>query len=253
MASKLDTAQLDKAASILQQSRTAVAFTGAGISVPSGIPDFRSPGGLWTKYDPFEVASAHALEHNPRQVWEFMLETVEMLERSQPNPAHTALADLEKNNRLAGVITQNIDNLHQRAGSRVVVEYHGNFQRFYCQGCQRECPEQEVMTRCSRSIPVWCDACGGLIRPDVVFFGEAIPARAQQQSLELLQAADALIIVGTSGEVAPANVLPRQVKLSGGKIIEVNLGPTYYADITDVRFNAPAEQVLPQLANAVLG
>src|SRR6056297_1710041 len=109
------------------------------------------------------------------------------------------------------------------------------------------------MDRCSHSIPVWCDTCGGLIRPDVVFFGEAIPARAQQQSIELLQAADVLIIVGTSGEVAPANVLPRQVKLSGGKIIEVNLGPTHFADITDVRFNASAEQVLPQLADAVLG
>jgi NAD-dependent deacetylase len=112
-------------------------------------------------------------------------------------------------------------------------------------------PEQEVLTQCSQSIPVWCPSCGGLVRPDVVFFGEAIPTRAQQESIQLLKAADVLIITGTSGEVAPANVLPRQVKLSGGKIIEVNLGNTYYADITDVRFDAPAEQVLPRLADMV--
>ncbi|MFO7877714.1 MAG: NAD-dependent deacylase [Desulfovermiculus sp.] len=249
MASELENARLEEAASIIQQAGTVVAFTGAGISVASGIPDFRSPGGLWSKYDPFEVASAHALEQNPRKVWEFLLDTVELLERSQPNPAHLALADLEKGGRLAGVITQNIDNLHQRAGSSLVIEYHGNFQRFYCQSCLMNRPEQEVMSQCSQSIPVWCPACGGLVRPDVVFFGEAIPARAQQESMQLLQAADVLIIAGTSGEVAPANVLPRQVKLSGGKVIEVNLGSTHYADITDVRFDAPAEQVLPRLAD----
>lgn len=251
MASELDNAKLKEAASILQKAKAAVAFTGAGISVASGIPDFRSPGGLWTKYDPFEVASAHALEHNPRKVWEFLLDTVDLLERSQPNPAHFALADLEKGGQLAGVITQNIDNLHQRAGSSLVIEYHGNFQRFYCQSCFINLPEQEVLTQCSQSIPVWCPSCGGLVRPDVVFFGEAIPTRAQQESIQLLKAADVLIITGTSGEVAPANVLPRQVKLSGGKIIEVNLGNTYYADITDVRFDAPAEQVLPRLADMV--
>jgi len=253
MASELDSALLDTAAALLKKSNKAAAFTGAGISVASGIPDFRSPGGLWSKYDPFEVASAHALENNPHRVWEFMLETVDMLGRSQPNPAHQALAELERNNRLSGVITQNIDNLHQRAGSSLVIEYHGNFQRFYCHSCGVERPEQEVLDQSSQAIPVWCPMCGGLIRPDVVFFGEAIPARAHQQSMELLKAADVLIIAGTSGEVAPANVLPRQVKLNGGKIIEINLGRTYYADISDVRFDAPVEQVLPQLAAAVLG
>lgn len=252
MAPEFNGAHLEKAVSILQQARRAVAFTGAGISVASGIPDFRSPGGLWSKYDPFEVASAHALENNPRQVWEFMLDTVDLLGRSQPNAAHLALADLEKNHRLAGVITQNIDNLHQRAGSGLVIEYHGNFQRFYCQSCQGERPEAEVMAQCSFSIPVWCPTCGGLVRPDVVFFGEAIPAKAHHQSLELLQSTDVLIIAGTSGEVAPANALPRQVKLSGGKIIEINLGQTYYSDLADVRFDAPAEDVLPQLADMVL-
>ncbi len=252
MVSGLDSTLLEKAAFILKESKTAAAFTGAGISVASGIPDFRSPGGLWSKYDPFEVASTHALENNPRQVWEFMLETVDLLDRSQPNPAHLALAELEKNNRLAGVITQNIDNLHQRAGSSLVIEYHGNFQRFYCHSCGVERPSEEILAQCSQSIPVWCPVCGGLIRPDVVFFGEPIPVRAHQQSLELLKTTDVLIITGTSGEVAPANVLPRQVKLSGGKIIEINIGRTYFDDITDVRFDAPAEQVLPELATAVL-
>ena len=244
--------RFERAASIIRTSKTVVAFTGAGISVASGIPDFRSPGGLWSKYDPFEVASAHALDTNPRKVWEFMLETVDLLDRCGPNPAHQALAELETSNHLAGIITQNIDNLHQRAGSQRVVEYHGNFQRFYCHSCQRDCPEEEARTLSKQSIPVHCSACGGLVRPDVVFFGEAIPAQAQQQSMQLVQAADAILIVGTSGEVAPANVLPRQVKLSGGQVIEINLGQTSYADITDVRFDAPVEEVLPKLADMVL-
>ena len=135
---------IEEAAALWKESRSAVAFTGAGFSVPSGIPDFRSPGGLWTRYDPFEVATAQALDSNPKGVWEFMLETVQLLEKAAPNPAHLALADLEKGRHLTGVITQNIDNLHQEAGSRVVVEYHGNFKRFYCQNCAVEKPLSEV-------------------------------------------------------------------------------------------------------------
>lgn len=119
------------AATMWKEAEFPVAFTGAGISVPSGIPDFRSPGGLWTKYDPMEVATAEAIEKNPKKVWEFMLETADLLDNSKPNPAHYALAELEEAKKLMGIITQNIDNLHQRAGSKNVVEYHGNFQRYF--------------------------------------------------------------------------------------------------------------------------
>jgi len=243
---------IDEAASVWKRSRYPVAFTGAGISVPSGIPDFRSPGGLWTRFDPFEVATAEALDNNPRGVWEFMLETVQLLERAGPNPAHLALAELEQASRLMGVITQNIDNLHQEAGSGVVVEYHGNFKRFYCKDCTAEKPMSEVRALSLEAIPCICPSCGGLIRPDVVFFGESIPPAAHQQSLNMIARADLMLIAGTSGEVAPANILPRQVKINGGRIIEINLGRTTYEDITDIRFDGRVEDILPQLAGSVL-
>ncbi|MGM0424030.1 MAG: SIR2 family NAD-dependent protein deacylase [Thermodesulfobacteriota bacterium] len=242
---------LQQAAELWRKSKYQLAFTGAGISVPSGIPDFRSPGGIWSKYDPMQVATAQALVKNPQGVWEFMLDTLHMLDSSQPNPAHQALADMEQSGWLQGVITQNIDNLHQRAGSSTVVEYHGNFQRFYCAGCGIQTPLQEIRELAKKQIPVICSSCQGLIRPDVVFFGEPIPAQAQSMSVKLIRRADLLIIAGTSGEVAPANMLPREVKMQGGSIIEINLGQTHYQDISDVRLDAQVQDVLPRLAELV--
>ncbi len=243
---------LDKAASLWRASKYPIAFTGAGISVPSGIPDFRSPGGLWSKYDPFEVACADSLKNNPRGVWQFLLETSELLDKSKPNPAHFALAELEKENRLMGIITQNIDNLHQRAGSTNVVEYHGNFQRFYCQDCHNEKSAEIIRQLTKDEIPLYCEKCRGLIRPDVVFFGESIPAKAHYASMNMVQKADCILITGTSGEVSPANFLPRQVKLNHGHVIEINLGQTSYGDITDVRLNDSADIVLPLLVEKIL-
>jgi len=244
--------KIQQAADFIKKSKNAVAFTGAGISTPSGIPDFRSPGGLWSTYDPFQVASAQALDSNPKRVWEFLLETTALLDSSEPNPAHRALADLEKQQQLLGLITQNIDNLHQRAGSECVVEYHGNFQRFYCRECQASIPVDQVRRLTADSIPFRCPSCDGLIRPDVVFFGECIPPAAQIHSARLLEKADLMIIAGTSGEVAPANSLPNRVKMNQGTIIEINLGPTAYGSITDIRFDASVETILPALADFVL-
>ncbi len=241
-----------KAASIWKKAKFPIAFTGAGISVPSGIPDFRSPGGLWSKYDPFVVATAQALDTNPAAVWEFMLDTLDLLEKSNPNPAHYALSELEKNNKLKGIITQNIDNLHQRSGSNQVVEYHGNFQRFYCRKCFCQYNHQGIKIKAQSSIPVICEKCGGIIRPDVVFFGESIPIKAQSLSQDWVQKADLILIAGTSGEVAPANLIPRQIKSQDGKVIEINLGKTLYQEITDVRFDASVEEVLPKLAELII-
>ncbi|MFP4671447.1 MAG: SIR2 family NAD-dependent protein deacylase [Desulfohalobiaceae bacterium] len=242
---------LQQAADLWRKSRYQLAFTGAGISVPSGIPDFRSPGGIWSKYDPMQVATAQALAKNPKGVWEFMLDTLQMLDSAEPNPAHQALATMEQMGWLKGIITQNIDNLHQRAGSQTVVEYHGNFQRFYCASCARDASLEEIRELSARQIPVACSSCQGLVRPDVVFFGEPIPQQAQAQSTKMIKCADLLIIAGTSGEVAPANMLPREVKSQGGSIIEINLGQTHYQDISDVRLDAPVQDVLPQLAELV--
>lgn len=249
---KREQEKLSQAADLFAESQFALAFTGAGISVPSGIPDFRSPGGLWSKYDPLLVASAQALDTNPELVWNFLLETSSLLDQAEPNPAHLALAELEQQGRLQGVITQNIDNLHQKGGSRVVVEYHGNFQRFYCRECQREVALQTVRQASPATVPLFCSSCNGLIRPDVVFFGESIPASAHSRSLSLIQGADLILIAGTSGEVAPANTLPVQVKRNQGKVIEINLGPTSYTDISDIRFNGPVQEILPELAALIL-
>jgi len=240
-----------EAAEIWKRATHPIAFTGAGISVPSGIPDFRSPGGLWTKYDPMKVATAQAITDNPKGVWEFLIDTIDLLERAQPNPAHLALAELEKKNKLMAIITQNVDNLHQRAGSKNVIEYHGNFENFYCNKCKKGYSKEETKNLLKKENPPRCE-CGGIIRPEVVFFGEPIPPLAYQQSLELIKKTDLLLIVGTSGEVAPANTIPRAIKSRGGKIIEINLGETYYYDISDIRFDYPVEEVLPLLKDELL-
>lgn len=234
------------AAELWKKSRFPIAFTGAGISVASGIPDFRSPGGLWSKYDPMKVATAEAIQNNPRDVWEFLLETGDLLQSCEPNAAHFALATLEEQHGLQGIITQNVDNLHQRSGSREVVEFHGNFERFHCRKCGKEEDRDRVQEKARQSLPPWCDKCGSMLRPDVVFFGEAIPVRAMQRSQELIRTADLILVIGTSGEVAPANTIPREVKMKGGQIIEINKGATYFREITDIRFDGPVEEILPR-------
>jgi len=243
-------ALIERAASALRSARHAVAISGAGISVPSGIPDFRSPGGLWSRYDPQEVASIGALKGNPRRVWEFLVEAMDFFGRAKPNPAHLALAELEQCGRLKGVITQNIDGLHQAAGSRDVIEFHGGCENFYCMRCKTGFSAQAARKVTKDDLP-WRCSCGGVIRPDVVFFGEGIPMAAMQAAERHAFSADFVLIVGTSGEVAPANQIPVQIKHGGGVVVEINLGPTMYRHVTDIRFDAPAEKILPLLASQV--
>ncbi len=240
------------AADMWSRARFPVSLTGAGISVASGIPDFRSPGGLWSRFDPMKVATDRALRSNPLGVWEFLLEAVQVFARAVPNPAHEALAELERAGRLRAVITQNIDSLHQRAGSGRVVEFHGHCRSFYCNSCHAVGDAGRMAKLTRADIPWVCDHCGGLIRPEVVFFGEAIPAGAMREGEELVARADLAVIVGTSGEVAPFNIFPYRIKTMGGRVIEINLGPTAYGRLSDVRIDAPAERVLPELAHRIL-
>jgi len=236
----------ERAASLLRRAKKAVAFTGAGISVPSGIPDFRSPGGLWSKYDPVKVASLQAMNTNPAGVWRFLVDTARIFRPAKPNPAHLALAGLERAGLLAGIVTQNIDGLHQAAGSGNVVEFHGGWGDWYCRRCGQGWDHSRVHELEPHELPVLCP-CGGLIRPPVVFFGEGIPEAARRASDALLSGADLVLIVGTSGDVAPANAMPRRVKNAGGAVVEINLGATAYEGISDVRLDASAERVLPLL------
>lgn len=243
---------LEKAADLVRRAGCVLALTGAGVSVASGIPDFRSPGGLWERHDPMRVATAEALSRHPERVWAFLLEALAVVGRARPNAAHTALARLEAAGRLAGVVTQNIDGLHQTAGSRNVVEFHGSLARFACMGCGREHDPAGARVLTEADIPWRCRDCGGVVRPDIVFFGEPIALDALGKSGQLALAADCIVVAGTSGEVAPANLLPREIKARGGVVVEINRMESAYRDLSDVRIAAPAEVALPALADLVL-
>jgi len=237
-----------KLAAVLRQHRRIVAFTGAGISVESGIPDFRSPGGLWERFNPMEYAHIQAFLANPAKVWRLLREMDETITRARPNPAHYALAQLEAKGLLLAVITQNVDNLHQAAGSQRVVEYHGNALRFICHTCKGQHPRETLDF--SRT-PLYC-LCGGLIRPDVVFFGEPIPTHSQEEAEELAQECDLLVVIGTSGEVAPASYIPYIAKEWGALIVENNLTPTRLTDtLTDHFLPGAAGELWPLVLKAL--
>jgi NAD-dependent deacetylase len=229
-------------AKLIRRRPRVVALTGAGISVESGIPDFRSPGGLWERFDPMEYAHIQAFRRDPAKVWQLLQEMDETITRARPNPAHYALAALEARGFLIGIITQNVDNLHQAAGSKRVVEYHGNALRFVCDQCRGHHPRESLDFT---HTPLYC-LCGGLIRPDVVFFGEAIPPAAQTAAEDLAQHCDLMLIIGTSGEVAPASYIPAIAKEWNAVIVENNLEPTRLTySLTDHFLQGAAGKMLP--------
>jgi NAD-dependent deacetylase len=229
-------------AGIIRRHPRVAALTGAGISVASGIPSFRGAGGLWDRYDPMEYAHIQAFRRHPAKVWQLLKELDATITRARPNRAHYALAELEAKGFLTGIITQNVDNLHQAAGSKRVVEYHGNARRFVCDHCRGHHPRE---TLDFSQTPLYC-LCGGLIRPDVVFFGEAIPPAAQGEAEELSRHCDLMLIIGTSGEVAPASYLPALAREWHAVIVEVNLEPTCLtSSLTDHFLKGSAGQLLP--------
>ncbi|MBU4261324.1 MAG: Sir2 family NAD-dependent protein deacetylase [Proteobacteria bacterium] len=212
---------IGQAAAMLKKSRKAVALTGAGVSTESGIPDFRSVGGLWSRFDPFEYGTLGAFQRDPHKVWQ-MLKELLLLVDCRPNKGHEAMARLEEMGIVRGIITQNIDGLHQLAGSRHVVEFHGSMASFSCLGCGAKMPLAEVK---EMAMPPLCSGCRSVLKPDVVFFDEQIPPKALLDTEELLCGVDLLLVVGTSCEVMPAALIPRQVLGQGGELIEINLVP----------------------------
>jgi len=238
-----------QAADIIINSKLTIALTGAGISVESGIPDFRSPGGLWSKYDPFEYASITVFRSNPEKVWEMAQEMTELVDGAKPNSAHRGMADLEKMGYLHHIITQNVDNLHQEAGSKNVIEYHGNTSTLTCLRCGKRYKSIDK----KGEIPPRC-RCGQILKPDAVFFGEAIPSDALNNSFRLASEAQALMVVGTSALVSPANTIPSVAKQSGAKVIEVNKEMTHLTGtITDVFLQGEAGNILTLLVEEVKG
>jgi NAD-dependent deacetylase len=231
------------AARLLLEARHATAFTGAGISVESGIPPFRGPGGLWSRVDPGFIEIDHFLAQ-PLASWRKIREIFyDFLGDAQPNAAHLGVAALEEAGRLKAVITQNIDNLHQEAGSREVIEFHGNSRWLVCLECRKR---EAVTAERLRLLPPRC-SCGGLLKPDFIFFGEGIPEKALQRSYQEASQADLFLLIGSSGEVQPACQIPVLAKNRGAKIIEINLHPSNFTLIADVFLQGPATEVVSLL------
>ncbi|EKP95346.1 SIR2 family NAD-dependent protein deacylase [Thermaerobacter subterraneus] len=235
-------------ARLLEQHRgRAVALTGAGVSVASGIPAFRGRDGLWSRFDPEEFAHIDAFRRDPERVWSMLDELYDALAEARPNRAHQALARLEEMGCLRAVITQNIDGLHQAAGSRNVIELHGNFRRVVCMDCGSRYAAESV--RRLAGLPgggghrCWC---GGWLKPDIVFFGEELPQYAFLQAWAEVQNAGLLLVVGTSAEVEPAASLPRWARKAGAVLAEVNPHPALDAEVVVA---APAEQALPAVVH----
>ncbi len=228
----------DKILKKLRNAKTAFALTGAGSSEPSGIPTFRGNDGFWKNSNPFTV---EAFIENPQKVWEWHLEVKEMVKKKLPNPVHLALAKMQIVYRNFAVVTQNIDNLHQKAGSNKVIELHGNIYRNKCNDCGKIFGEIN-----SEKIPI-CDRCGGLIRPDVVWFGEPLPYKALIKARAYAESSEVCFVIGTSGVVQPAASIPLIAKENGALVIEVNREKTILSEYLDYSFLGDASEILPEL------
>jgi NAD-dependent deacetylase len=224
-------------------ARKVVVLTGAGISAESGIPTFRGDGGLWRTFRPEDLATVEALHRNPRLVWEWYLSRRDHIRTASPNPGHFALVEWEKQCLSFTLVTQNVDGLHRRAGSRNVLELHGNIMQSRCDDCFAPLGDlapgtDGVIPRCS---------CGGMARPDVVLFGELLPPEALQKAEEAALGAELFFSVGTSSVVYPAADIPRIAARHGAFTVEINPTPTELSDIFDETLRGPSGQILPEL------
>lgn len=210
-------------AELISQRQPCVVLSGAGVSTESGIPDFRSATGIWAQYDPTEVATIDAFRRDPQKVWDFYARRLDVLGDAEPNAAHDALAALEAAGLVDAVVTQNVDGLHQRAGSRDVVEVHGSIRSAVCLECSRVALATELELPLPR-----CAMCGEILKPNVVMFGELLPVSAIDRATELAQGAALLLVVGSSLEVWPVAGLPQETLLHGGDLAIVNRDPTRY-------------------------
>ncbi len=238
------------AESTLQAAREALAredrvtvLTGAGISAESGVPTFRGKGGIWRERNVTELATPEGFARDPKLVWEFYNWRRDLLQKCSPNPAHLALADLEKEKDGFVLITQNVDGLHKQAGSRNILELHGNTWRTRCPGCGR----REDDPRGHVPYPPLCPQCGSMVRPDVVWFGESLDPGILEESARASQECGLFLVVGTSAQVYPAAALTPLAKRSGATVIEVNLEPTPHTELTDFALTGPAGEILPLL------
>ena len=224
----------------LTESESIVFFTGAGISSESGIPTFRGKNGIWNKLKPEELANFNAFIRNPEMVWEWYNHRKKIIHEAQPNAAHRVIAEMQNHFKNVSVVTQNIDNLHRRAGSNTIFELHGNIERNYCINCKKFYNEELDF---SKGVPK-CE-CGGLIRPDVVWFGEFLPEDQFLGGEKAAISSDIFFVVGTSAVVYPAAGMVYTAKQSGSTIVEINIEETPFSSIADYSYFGKAGEVLP--------
>ena len=252
MERQVTTPQVERLAELLGQSRRAVALTGAGVSVPSGIPDFRTPEtGLWAKVDPMEVAHIRVFEREPERFWSYYRPRFQSLGDKVPNRAHEALAELERRGLIEGVITQNIDRLHRAAGSENVIEVHGSIETSSCTSCGASFGLDEVEDLFDARGVAICSACGEPVKPDVVLFGEMLPVEAIERATELAEAADLMLCVGSSLAVHPVAGLPQLTLRRGGRVAIVTKGETPYDADAELKLAGEVDAELDALLAAL--
>lgn len=246
--------EISQAATLLLASKRAVALTGAGISTPSGIPDFRSTGsGLWTRYDPMEVASLRAFRYHPEKFYGWMRSLVIEIMAALPNPAHMALAQLQQAGYLETIITQNIDGLHQRANSRKILEIHGSLQTLTCTGCFLKVASSGVIQAYldTGEIPL-CPDCASILKPDVILFEEELPVHTWLRAQEACMACDLMMVTGSSLEVMPVAGLPLRALENNARLIMINQSHTYVDVRADIVLRGDVAEILPLIAAEVL-
>ncbi|MBN2278954.1 MAG: NAD-dependent deacylase [Candidatus Marinimicrobia bacterium] len=236
---------IDQAIEALKLASRITAFTGAGISVESGIPPFRGATGLWNQYNPIFL-DIHYFKKNTSESWKLIKKIFyDFMGEAKPNDAHFRLAQMENAGKLQAIITQNIDNLHQKAGSLNVYEFHGNSRDLVCMGCASRFPVTEINLKV---LPPICKNCGGILKPDFIFFGEAIPEPANTRSFQEAEISDVFILIGTTGEIMPASTIPFLAKKNRATIIEINIAESNFTSaITDIFLKGKATEIVSEL------
>jgi NAD-dependent deacetylase len=245
---------IHQAAELIRSARSAVTFTGAGISTPSGIPDFRSPEtGLWNKNDPYEVASLTAFKYHPEKFYDWIRPLIAISQSAQPNQAHITLAKLEQAGFLKAVITQNIDGMHQKAGSKEVIELHGTTQTATCLKCGKQYSGENLIKEVAENNTIpYCKVCGAVLKPDIILYEELLPEKAWGRALDLCEQADVILVIGSSLEVYPANTLPEAGLRHGAKIIINTLSPTHLDNQAEILLQNDIIATIPRIGELVL-
>ena len=248
-----DKENIKKAAKLLVTSKNAIVLTGAGISTESGIPDFRGEGGIWEKYKPEIYGSIQSFLEDPSKFWRMAEDIAPTLFDAEPNPGHYAIADLEKFNIVKAVITQNVDELHQKAGFIIVYEVHGNINRFTCLGCRASYVKEQILRKIKKekNSPPGCDYCGAPLKPSVVLFWENLPNFEKYMSIDLAKKTDVMLIAGSSLMVAPVCDLPLYTLREGGKLIIINDEPTYLDERAEIIINNKTGTILPLIVEEI--